>query len=938
MMKNLIIYSILSIVFVTTANAQQGFLRGRVIDDEMGEGLIGTNIYVEGTTLGTVADFNGDYSLPLPQGTYNIVFSSISYALITVSDVTIADGAVTSLEINMKPDTEQLQAVVVTAAVIKDSEAGLLAAQKRAINVVDGISSQTFKKVGDSDLSEAIKRVTGVSVEGGKYVYVRGLGDRYTKTTLNGMSIPGLDPDKNSVQIDIFPTAVLNNVMVYKTFSPNMYGDFTGGMVDIETKDFPDQKVSAISLGLSVTPGVQLNNNFILYQGSSTDWLGFDDGFRALPFDKFTVIPAESQIDPVLSQLTRSFNPQMGVQKRRALPSGSLTYNTGNQINLGKYTYGYNMVLNYQNTFEFFDNVQSNNLLKDPNSSVNELFKDEYRAGTLGRQTVNWSVLASGAFKFAKHNFSLSILRSQSGESVANRRLNQNFNQTGATLLEDILTYTQRSVTNGILIGKHEFDRARLEWRGAANWSRVYDPDFRVTSISITDGDTTLNVGDGAGINRFYRDLNERNYSFKVDLTIPYAANSKLKFGTLGAYKTRDFEILNYLFRLRGVGKISSNPDWFLQDENIWTTDSRKGTYLVGNFEPTNSYSAQQTIFSGYAMAELYVSTQFKTIFGVRAEQSTMYYTGQTNSGNVVYDNEKTLDNLDILPSVNLVYAITGSSNLRASFNRTLARPSFKEKSIAQIFDPLTNRTFVGNIDLLQTNINNYDLRWELYMKPGEVVSVSGFYKSFRNHIELVSYPVDPDALKPRNATDSWVYGVELELKKNLGFIDPALQKFSLGSNISLIRSFVDMNTIYVDNSGAKSEKQLREENARDDEVISNTRRMAGQAPFLVNAYANFYAPVIDFNINIAYNVQGETLAIVGSGVVSDVYSVPFHSLSFNAYKGFGRAKKSRITFGVNNLLNNVSAQVYKSYKAQDQIYATYNPGTQLSLKYGYTF
>jgi CarboxypepD_reg-like domain/TonB-dependent Receptor Plug Domain len=937
-MKKLLLYAFISILLATTANAQQGFLRGKVVDEEMGEGLIGTNIYVEGTTVGTVADFNGDYSLPLSPGTYNIVFSSISYELITVSEVKITDGEVTSLEINMKPDTEQLQAVVVTAAVIKDSEAGLISAQKRAINVVDGISSQTFKKVGDSDLSAAIKRVTGVSVEEGKYVYVRGLGDRYTKTTLNGMSIPGLDPDKNSVQIDIFPTAVLNNVMVYKTFTPNMYGDFTGGMVDIETKDFPEQKVSAIALGLSVTPGVQLNNDFILYQGSSTDWLGFDDGFRALPFDKFTIIPAESQVDPELSRLTRSFNPQMAVQKRKALPSGSLTYNTGNQINLGKYTYGYNLVLNYQNTYEYFDNVQSNNLLKDPDSSENELFKDEYRTGTLGRQTVNWSVLASGAFKFAKHSFSLSLLRSQSGESVANQRLNQNFNQTGATLLEDILTYTQRSVTNGILIGKHNFNKAQLEWRGAVNWSRVYDPDFRVTSISITDGDTTLNVGDGAGINRFYRDLNEQNYSFKADLTIPYAANSKLRFGGLGAYKTRDFEILNYLFRLRGVGKVSGNPDWFLQEENIWTADSRHGTYVVGNFEPTNSYSAQQSIFSGYAMTELYVSAQFKTIFGVRAEQSTMYYTGQTNSGSVVYDNEKTLDNLDILPSLNLIYAISGSSNLRASFNRTLARPSFKEKSIAQIYDPLTNRTFIGNIDLLQTNIDNYDLRWELYMKPGELISVSGFYKSFKNHIELVSYPVDPDALKPRNATDSWVYGIELELKKNLSFISSVAQNFALGTNISLIRSFVDMNTIYVDNSATKTEKQLREANARDGEVIGNTRRMAGQAPFLINAYVNYYAPSIDLNINIAYNVQGETLAIVGSGVVSDVYSVPFHSLSFNAYKGFGRANKSRVTFGVNNLLNNVRAQVFKSYRAQDQIYATFNPGTQLSLKYSYTF
>ena len=937
-MKKFFLTISITLILISSAIAQKGYLRGRVIDNESGESIIGTNIYVGGTTNGTVADFNGDYSLSLAPGSYNIVFSSISYSAVAVSEVIIVSDAVTSLDINMKSDTEQLAAVVVTAKAIKDSEAGLLAAQKRAINVVDGLSSQSFKKAGDADLSGAIKRVTGVSVEDSKYVYVRGLGDRYTKTTLNGISIPGLDPDKNSVQIDIFPTAVLNNVIVYKTFTPNMYGDFAGGIVDIETKDFPEQKVTAIALGLSITPGVQFNNNFILYKGSSPDWLGFDDGFRALPFDKFTSIPAESQIDPELEKLTRSFNPQMAAQNRRALPSGSITFNTGNQINREDITYGYSLVLNYNNTYEFFDNVQSNNLLKEADSSENELFRDEYRKGSLGRQTVNWSALASAAIKFDRHSFSLGLLRSQSGESVANKRINQNFNQTGATLLEDILTYTQRSVTNGILIGKHDLNKVQLQWRGALNWSRVYDPDFRVTSISVTDGDTTLNVGDGAGINRFYRDLDEFNSSFKADLIIPYAQKSKLKIGGLGAYKTRDFEILNYFFRLRGVGNVSGDPDWFLKEENIWTADSRKGTYLVGNFEPTNSYNARQTIFSGYAMTELYVSPQLKTIFGLRAEKSAMYYTGQTNSGSVIYNNEKTLDNLDILPSVNLVYAITENTNLRGSFNRTLARPSFKEKSIAQIYDPLSNRTFVGNIDLLQTNIDNYDLRWELYMQPGEVLSISGFYKSFNNHIELVSFPVDPDALKPRNATDSWVYGAEIELKKSLDFITPALQNISIGTNFSLIKSFVDMNTIYVDNSKTKTEKELRQENSRDEEIISNTRKMAGQAPYLVNAYINFFSSEVDLNINVAYNVQGETLAIVGSGSVPDVYTAPFHSVSFNASKGLGEAKKSSVTFGVNNLVNDIREQVYKSYRAQDQVYATYNQGMQLSLKYSYIF
>lgn len=937
-MKKIYLLLVIAITFTSSLYAQNGFLRGRVLEEETGYGLIGTNIYVEGTTNGTVADFNGDYSLPLAPGSYTIVFSSISYATITVSEVKIIAEEVTALDISMKTDTEQLEAVVVTATAIKDSEAGLLVAQKRAINVADGISNQTFKKVGDSDLSGAMKRVTGVSVEGGKYVYVRGLGDRYTKTTLNGMSIPGLDPDKNSVQIDIFPTAVLDNVMVYKTFSPNLYGDFTGGVVDIETKDFPDQHKTSLSLGISITPGVQFNDNFILYKGSSTDWLGFDNGKRALPFDKLTEIPPEARVDPELERLTRSFAPQMAVQKMNALPSGSLTFNTGNQFDKENITYGYNLVLNYQNTFEFFDNVQSNNLLKDPDSSENGLFLDETRKGSLGRQTVNWSALGSGALKYNNHSFSLSLLRSQSGESVANKRVSENYNQTGATLLEDILTYSQRSVTNAMMIGKHDFTSTKLEWRGAVNWSRVYDPDFRVTSISVTQGDTSLNVGDGAGIKRFYRDLNEFNTSFKADLTIPYAAKSKLKFGGLGAYKNRDFEILNYLFRLRGVGEVSSDPDWYFQDENIWTTNERTGTYVVGNFEPTNSYKASQTIFSAYAMTELYVSPQFKTIFGFRAEQSNMFYTGQNNTGSIVYNNEKTLSNLDILPSLNMVYSLSDDMNLRGSFNRTLARPSFKEKSIAQIYDPLTNRTFIGNIDLLQTNISNYDLRWEYFLKPGELIAVSGFYKQFSNHIELVSFPVDPDALKPRNATDSWVYGAEIELRKSLEFVTPGLKDLSLGANFSYVRAFVDMSSIYVDNSGTKTEKELREQFARDGELISNTRPMAGQAPYILNAYLNYAVPTIDLNINVAYNVQGETLAVVGSGVVPDVYTVPFHSFSFNAYKGLGQNKNSRITFGVDNILNDVREQVYKSYGTEPVVYATFNPGMRLSLKYSYTF
>jgi outer membrane receptor protein involved in Fe transport len=937
-MKKILLF--VAILFSTMANsfAQKGYLRGKVIDTEIAEGLIGANVYIEGTTQGTVADFNGDYSLTLEAGTYTIVFSSISYQTVSVTEVEIKADEVTKLDVNMVTDVQQLEGVEITAKAITDSDAAILNVQKKSINTIDGLSSQTFTKIGDSNLSGAIKRVTGVSVEGGKYVYVRGLGDRYTKTTLNGMSIPGLDPDKNSVQIDIFPTAVLDNVMVYKTFSPDLYADFTGGVVDVETKDFPNEKTMAISLGLSITPGVQFNNDFILYNGGKTDWLGFDDGGRALPFYSSTVIPAESQIDPELERLTRSFNPEMGVKSKTALPSGSITFNKGNQFDKKNVTLGYNLVLNYNNTYKFYDQVESNNYLKDPDLTEKELFQDENRIGVIGKNSVTWSALASGALKFDNHSFSASVLRSQNSESTAVKRVNENYNQTGATLLEDVLTYTQRSVTNAIIIGEHNFDKFQVEWRNATNWSSVYDPDFRITQIDITDGDTTMNLGNGAGISRFYRDLNEFNESLKADVTIPYGAKSKFKVGAIGTYKKRDFEILNYFFRLRGVGTISSNPDWFLQPENVWTADSRTGTYVTGNYEPANSYDARQVNTAAYAMTELYVTPTLRAVFGVRADNTQMYYTGQNNSGSVVYQDEKTLDEFNVLPSLNLVYSLSENMNVRGSFNQTLARPSFKEKSIAQIYDPISKRTFNGNINLEQTNVNNMDVRWEYFMKPGEIFAVSGFYKTFENHIENVSFPTSPDDIKPRNAGSSWVYGAEFEVRKSLEFIAPSFADFTIGANVSIIKSYVDMNTVYVNDDKTQTEKEAREIVKREGEVIADTRSMAGQSPYLINTYLNYALSEIGLNFNVAYNVQGETLTVVGSSSVPDVYSVPFHSLSFNAFKTFGATNRSKLTVGVDNLLNDTKDQVYKGFEATDRIYASYNPGRQFSIKYSFTF
>ncbi|MFY0687728.1 MAG: TonB-dependent receptor [Cyclobacteriaceae bacterium] len=917
--------------------AQNGFLRGKIIDDELGEGLIGAAVYVEGTTNGSVTDWDGNYSISLEPGTYTIVISSVSYTTTKVQDVQIASEDVTSLDIRMKSDLQELEAVVVTAEVVRDSEMALLTIQKKSANVMDGISSQTFKKTGDSNLSGAIKRVTGVSVEGGKYVYVRGLGDRYTKTTLNGMDIPGLDPDRNSVQIDIFPTNVLDNVMVYKTFSPNLFGDFTGGIVNIDTKNFPEEKTTNFSIGISGTPGQTFNSNFILYDRGKFDFLGFDDGSRALPFDPQTNIPNEVRRDGELENLTRAFNPVMSATSRTALPNGSFSFAHGNQLDKAGLTFGYNVVLNYQNSTSFFKRTENNKFFKSIDYGTYNLAAEEDRFGPQGQNNVLWSSLISGAVKFDNHSFSVSLLRSQNGESNALSRTKKNFEQTGATLIENILTYTQRSVTNNIVSGKHNFDKFKLEWTNAINWSRVYDPDFRQTSVSITDGDTTLQVGDGAGINRFYRDLNEFNESFKVDATLPVGEKSKVKFGALGSYKQRDFTVNNYLFRMRGVSHVSTDADWFFQEENLWSPSSRTGTYVIGNFEAANTFEASQVVMSGYGMGELFLTTQLRTIFGLRAEQAFINYTGQNNTGSIVYDNEQTLNELNFLPSLNIVYNVSDNMNMRGSYNRTLARPSFREKSIAQIYDPISGRTFNGNLDLQQTDINNFDLRYEVFFSQGQMFSISGFYKTFDGHIELTSFATDPDQVKPRNSGNSTVFGTEIEVRRNLGFAGSALEKFSLGANVSLVQSRVDLRSVIVDNAG-NNEYDLRQNNLREGEVVDVYRPMSGQAPYLINAFLNYRDEASDMNVNLSYNVQGETLFVIGSGRTPDVYTKSFHALNLNAYRHFGESLKHRLTFGVNNILNQARQNVYKSYQADEEIYSIVEPGMNISVKYNYKF
>lgn len=927
----------LLLFFIAKLIFANGIIRGTVIDSSTGEPIMQANVIINGN--GTTTDFDGNYSLKVNEGTYVVTFSLLGYTSKKIENIIVIKDDVFSLDISLTPSDLQLDEVVITATKNRRTATALLTLQKNATKLLDGISSETISKNGDSDVASALKRVTGISIEDGKYIYVRGLSDRYTKTTLNGVTIPGLDPDKNTVQMDLFPTNLIDNLIVYKTFSPDLPGDFTGGLVDVTTKDFPRRKTLLISLGYGLTSNMNFNNDFILYKKGSSDWLGFGNGSRELGFSSNTIIPDESLNDPNLTSLTNSFTKELGVTKgANSFLNQNYSISFGNQYEKENLTLGLNLAFNYANTYTYYDDVVQGVFFKDTNSSVNSLDKREVTRGAFGENNVIWSGLIGGAMKYEKSKYSITLFHSQNGNGQAADYISQNYDETNATLYKDAIQYSQKSVTNLILKGNHYLkeDKLKVTWKISPTYSSILEPDVRSTRLSFDSSTNTfdLQLGDGAGINRYYRTLNEINLASKIDATYKFKFlsddNSKFKFGIANTFKTRDYEILDYTINTTSdFNDFTENPNTILIDENIWNPTSQSGVFVQGFQNLNNQYASDSNTIAGYVMNEVKISEKLKSIYGIRVENAIINYDGYFN--NQVFKKE-VHNELVILPSLNFIYALTENANLRLSYSRTVARPSFKEKSNAHIFDPISQNLFIGNLNLKETNIDNADVRWENFFKSGEMISVSGFYKNFKNPIEIVPFQLSPNNIQPKNAGNAIVYGGEFEIKKRLSREDTKLN-LSVGANFTYLISRVDTKKVIVNTNG-KTEYELRQENARDNESIDQYRTMQGQSPFIVNGSLNLYNE--KFDANLSYNVQGEKLTIVGSGIVPDVFEDSFHSLNFKSSYKFGENDKYKLSFSVKNLLDDNFKQYFDSYKASEEVYRSYSKQRSFNFSFSY--
>lgn len=923
-------------------SAQTGTVAGNIIDGEFVEPMAFANVLVKGTTIGTTSDFDGKYQIDLEPGNYTIVFSFVGYTTKEISDVAIKAGEVTPLDVTL--GTNSLETIVITTSAKRNTETSVLNLQKKSVVVLDGLSAQSIKSTGASNLASAVKNIPGVSIEGGKYVYVRGLGDRYTKSILNGIDIPGLDPDRNTIQMDLFPTNILDNVIVLKSASAEYPADFTGGIVDIVTKDFPTKPEYTISLGTGYNPDMHFNDKFLTYTGSDTDIFGYDDGTRDLPIHRYQPIPGTFENKLLLNTLTSRFQSELMAKQETSNANFDFGFTLGNQYAIGNDNIGYQASFSYKNETTFYENRKDGAYVKNnSDSSINNL---NFVLDSNGAEGIN-NVILNGmlglAYKTDKSKFKVNLLHIQNGESTAGT-FDQVISQDGVggglePLSKNALTYTERSVTNLLLNGSHRLsddeNAFNLEWKFSPTFSKVMDKNHRITPLQQSgEGDYFISPSASTFPLQLWRNLIEENWAAKIDIdkTIElFGKPSKLKFGGAYTYKFRDFSIDDYTFNISGDDSFiaDGNVDNLLAPENLWNPTTDSGTHLVfgDQFNPNDAYEGEHTIGATYFSAEFNVTEELKTVLGVRTEFFNSYYTGQNNS--TTYNRQLILDEFDFFPSANLIYALSDNANLRSSYSRTTARPSFKEASVAQIFDPITNRLFIGNIDLVPTYINNFDLRYEHFGESGQMYAVSGFYKDFTDPIEQAFFLQAPTQLTVDNLGNAKVYGVELEVRQRLGFISEDLSNLKFNANLSFIKSELTMSDDEFDS---------RTLAARDGETIDRKRDLQGQAPFLLNFGLDYNDSEKGLQTGLFFNVQGETLEVVGIGLVPDVYTQPFESLNFTFNKAFGENKRSSIDFKVSNILGSERESVYKSFNTQNEIYSLRSPGTEFSLGYSFKF
>ena len=936
MKKTLIALILLSTNFIFS----QSVITGKVIDGEFNELLPFANVLLltaEGENIdGTSTDFDGAFTFEVLKGTYILEFSFVGYDSKRIIDVIVGQNEEYTLTATLLPASNSLDEVIVTTTAKNNTEASVLLIQKRAVNLIDGLSAQSIQKTGDSDLASAIKRIPGVSVQDGKFVYVRGLGDRYSKTLLGGLEVPGLDPDKNTLQLDIFPTNLLDNILISKSASADLNSDFTGGIVDVILKDFSVLPEYSFSIRGSYNPDMNLNDNFIGNENEAFNFLGFDNGYFDNPLSSKQEIPFPETFNIGQSVLTRFLTQKLESTMDASRFQSFLNYSIGatasNQYNLSDTkSIGYIASLSLKRDYEYYESFFNGTVEKENINKPLEPYSEQ--VGEFGQVKNLGSALLGISLKTTNSKYKLNLLAIKSGESGAIKGNYKEFIENPYNGDASILTYTDRNILSLPFSSQHIFNggNSSLDIKIAPSIARVYDKDFKKTVFEIApNGNKLISPNTTQNPTRLWRSLKEDVISSKIQYNLDLKGEKiqgKIKFGSSFTYKQRDFETDDYRIAYRGLSSVlGGDANNILAPNFIYDLDTNQGSYIKGDFQRTNQYESSGQTFAGYISSELILSDKWKSTIGLRFENYLVKYTGE-NIEAIKFNNEKLIDTKDLYPSLNVIRTINDDRNLRISYSKTTARPTFKEISAAQIYDPITERYFVGNPDVNPTYINNFDLRYESYSDGNQIFAISTFYKQFSDPIEITAFDANqPSVFIVRNNEEASVYGIELEYRKDI--LNNDNHKLSLNLNTSVIQSIQTM-------SEAEYQGRLI---SNPDKEIDESRELQGQSPYLINLGLVYNLFEKNIEIGSYYNVQGKTLEVVGIGNLPDVYTLPFHNLNINVSKSFGKNLDQSLTFKAENLLNSKRESEYDYYNIETSPFSIYNPGQSFSLGYSIKF
>lgn len=869
-------------------------LSGVVLDTE---GLGVPRAYIVALGGGTTStDMDGNYSLEVDTGDVALIVLKGAF---DPNEQRVAVSDSMSLNVTLALRQADNEITIRAAERPAGGTVAMLEERREAAEVVDVVGTEQMTKAGDTDAAAALKRVNGLTVIGGKYVYVRGLGDRYSQTLLNGSSLPSPEPEKRVVPLDLFPTSLLESVVIQKTFSPDMPAEFGGGVVSIRTRSVPDEPVLSLGISGAWAGGTTLQDANVAASGA-TDWLGYGVESRALP----TSIATASAEEPLklagmfsdggytadeLESYGEDLTNRWGTESRVLPPDFGLNLSVGRKFDLGGVRLGGLAGLVYSNAWSLDEGWQA--VFATGDAGLEEKRHTTY---VEAKNKVRLGGMASVGLEWAEegHVTSTTLLARNSASTAVEYDADDptGSNDSRNTLLmweEQQLFFEQIAV--GVPIGPLQIDG-----RYALSLASHDEPDRREYNYTATDSGYVLSQR-GSWNDIYYTTLRDTGHDGGLDLTwtLPGELDRSVALGGKVFTRSRTSGVRRFNYEFVGSDGIDlSQPlEDIIVAENIGAEAEGDLGYLQIEENTTSSddYDAAQTVWAGYLMGDLAWTARFRSSLGARVEASE-----QVVNTYELFATEGTppvsadLGTIDVLPALTLSYgigpaALPDQMVIRAGYGRTVSRPELRELSEVPYYDYRSGRLWFGNPALERATIDSVDLRWEWYPTAGESLSAGGFFKYFQDPIESVVAvsAVSGSVGTFANATSATNVGGEIDLRKRLDFIHRSLLDFYLSGNVSIIASQVDL-------TGAEGNQ------------TSSERPLQGQSPWVANVQLSYENPDSRTNVAVLWNAFGPRIVEVGTSGIPDTYELPVHRLDLVVTQGIGphvqlRAKATNV-------------------------------------------